>query len=243
MRRLVAATPLAGVHSPVAIFRCGATYENYLASIAEMVLPKPGDVSDDLASIDPKNPVRVVAWIRSDQLRGMKEKDAWVKKAPADLWVTVVPKLKSFCQAFFKAHSENLDQLTLRLEQRLGLPLVSNKSTFIEILIEDPSRIDHIFRPCMDPSVSDAKCALGPPSNQTSEQYRSWIYRQYYSAFGAARPTQFPWTSLGYTFDWAPSESGRSRFEKFGESEFVVPMGAVIEIQSEASTAQYCAPQ
>ena len=51
---------------------------------------------------------------------------------------------------------------------------------------------------------------------------------------------QYPWTTLGYTFDWARKESGD--FERIGESEFIVGPGAHINYLSSQTTAQYCTP-
>src|SRR5437879_4288123 len=87
--------------------------ETYLRAVAEMVQPKPADVSNALERIDPNIPARVVTWTRPGALREMKDPMRWVKKAPYDIWVTVVPRLKSFCQAFAKSRSASLDQLTL----------------------------------------------------------------------------------------------------------------------------------
>jgi hypothetical protein len=221
-----------------------ARFDSYLAAVDDIVLPTAADVSDSLASIDPHSPARVVTWMRADQVEDLKNAQGmWLKEAPSDIWVVVASKLQSFCGEFEKAHPESPDQLTLRLEQRLGLPPGANKSFFVEITVEDPSAARNLFRPCMDPSVMATTCPLGPPPADVSEEHRNWIYRQYYNSFGVAHPVQHPWTSLGYTFDWAPDETGRSQFVKVGESEFVVPRGASIEIQSATPTAKYCSVQ
>ena len=67
--------------------------------------------------------------------------------------------------------------------------------------------------------------------------------RQYYGSYGAAEPTGYPWTSLGYTFDWAREEagpSGRAPFVRFGESEYVVPAETQIRVIGSETTAEYC---
>ena len=216
--------------------------ETYLQAVAEMVQPKPADVSNALERIDPNIPARVVTWTRSGALREMKDPMRWVKKAPYDIWVTVVPRLKSFCQAFAKSRSASLDQLTLRLEQRLGLPPGGNKDAFIEMIVKKPASTRNLLRPCMDPSTTTTTCKPGPPLSTTSKDYQEWFYKQYYSSYADLRQ-QYPWTALGYTFDWAPDENGESKFVKVGESEFVIPKGASIEIQSETRTAEYCTAQ
>ncbi|HYR87270.1 MAG TPA: hypothetical protein VE422_24520 [Terriglobia bacterium] len=216
--------------------------DSYLRAVAEMVQPTLDDVSGSLERVDPSIPVRVVTWTRSGALREMKDPRRWVRKAPYDIWVTVVPRLRSFCQAFAKSRSASLDQLTLRLEQRLGLPPGGNKDVFIELIVKKPASSRNLFRPCMNPSTTTTTCKPGPPLSTARKDYQDWFYKQYYSSYANLRQ-QYPWTALGYTFDWALDESGGSKFVRIGESEFVIPKGASIEIQSETRTAEYCTPQ
>jgi hypothetical protein len=82
---------------------------------------------------------------------------------------------------------------------------------------------------------------LGPPSDQVGTSYQEWLYRQYYSSFGQSRLNSYPWTALGYTFDWAPGP--QHGFERFGESEFVIRKGAPIEVLRADDTVSYCRPR
>ena len=116
------------------------------------------------------------------------------------------------------------------------------KDAFIEMIVKKPASTRNLLRPCMDPSTTTTTCKPGPPLSTTSKDYQEWFYKQYYSSYADLRQ-QYPWTALGYTFDWAPDENGESKFVKVGESEFVIPKGASIEIQSETRTAEYCTAQ
>jgi hypothetical protein len=103
-------------------------------------------------------------------------------------------------------------------------------------------RLEHpgaavIFRPCMDPAADQANCSVGPPA-KAPPAHQQWLYQQYYSSYGQSLISEFPWTALGYTFDWAPGKS--SRFQRDGESEFVIHKDAPIEILDVVSTSQYC---
>jgi hypothetical protein len=221
-------------------------YETYQKAIEDMILPEPAEVSDKLLAIDGKKPARVLSWMRPDEVQTMKETGgAWKTKAPKDIWVTLVPYVKSFCQEFSKAHGDHLGQLVLRLEQRLGMPPGSSKAAFLEITVLDPSSIANIFRPCSNPSVTTATCPAGPPAATAPQSYRTWFFTQYYNSYATARPSQYPWTSLGYTFDWASRapEMGGSGFAKYGESEFVVPKGGSIRVESISETGRYCAAE
>ena len=217
-------------------------YALYLSAVRESVLPVPLDISQSLVGIDVSKPVRVVTWASAGKVQSLKtESGGWKTIAPSDLWVTVVPSLKNFCRTFASTHASTPQQLVERLEMRLGLPPVSGKTKFVEITVTNPSSTAHLFRPCASPSVTTTTCALGAPP-QSAGAYQPWFLGQYYSSYGTASPNQYPWTSLGYTFDWALRDDRRaSEFVRFGESEFVVPKDAPIQIEAVIDTEQYCA--
>lgn len=99
------------------------------------------------------------------------------------------------------------------------------------------------------PKAAGSKSASNPPIATPTRpdprkvqqaRNRFWFLNTYYNRF--ALPNPYPWTSLGYTFDWA-TESGSSDFVQFGESEFVIPPNVDLQFVSATDTATYCAPQ
>ena len=215
-----------------------SSYEKYMAAIQRTALPEPSDVAPKLVEFPPGRPVIVVSWIRHDQIGSFQDPSRqWRKKAPTEIWVTVEPYLQKFCSDFVATNGSDLQQLTERLEQRLGLPPVSGNNEFVKIRLNHPtSRV--IFRPCMDPSPNTANCLVGPPPKTIDAKHQQWIFHQYYASFGKARLESFPWTALGYTFDWAVDENGV--FQRIGESEFVIREGAPIEVVGAVATGDYC---
>lgn len=184
-------------------------------------------------------------------------------KAGKDIWVTDADSLKRFCKDFAKEHGSDADALALRLKQRLGLPPDSANDTFVELLVDpakelqtNPQIEKHIFRPCgnmsdqlLNQNTCNAPGQLPGEDNvwgdnkkvSTSEQ--EWILRKYYATFSSAPPnSQYPWTALGYTFDWARNEDGSDKFVGEGQSEFVIPTGDPVYFKSATPTAAYCAP-
>lgn len=219
--------------------RLRSVYKRYLHAVNETRLANPGTVSNSLISLDPHRPVKVVTWMRGAQISAYKKDgDHWVTSAPSDIWVTVAPNLQQFCKEYAATHSVSLAQLTERLEQRLGLPPGAGKTDFMEITVKDPSSPNHLFRPCSAPSVDSNTCAPGPPASAAGDSYKLWFLTQYYFSFGTAAPYSYPWTSLGYTFDWGLGDDGQ--LIRYGESEFVIPKGAPIQIQAIAGTREYC---
>jgi len=227
--------------------------DDYARAVREAMQPNAARVSHSLVSVPLDRPVTVATWMRRNQVSDYEGKTT----APGykDTWVTVVPNLKTFCQDYAKSHGADPQQLALRLQQRLGLPPASNNDTFVELTV-DPKDLSHFFRPCGDPSPNANTCQpLSPPkpadiwkydfkalgSGDPKEIEKYWILTNYYWSFSSEH--QYPWTLLGYTFDWAPKEDGSEDFMRWGESEFVIPAGAPIQFVSKTDTVAYCTPQ
>lgn len=247
-----------------------AIRKDYLRAVRETVVPESSEASDSLVSVDIHQPAIVVTWARQDQISKFKEQPQAYKY----IWVTMVPKLKSFCTDYVKSHGTNQEQLTLRLEERLGLPPGSGNTLFVELKVPDISDTSKFFRPCGDPSPAGQTCKPASPPDPTEinadvdavntkdtsgqpldakggkrKDVKTWYWflDKYYSSFAteydpAARQAPYPWTSLGYTFDWAPKEDGSEDFVRSGESEFVIAPGTPIQFMSATDTATYCAP-
>ncbi len=215
--------------------RSRATYDTYRKAVAGMTTTEPWETGHLLVDLASGKEVTVATWKRANQVSRYKD------KAPDDTWVTVEPYLKEFCRAFAKSHDGNVDELTQRLEQRLGLPPAAGYDTFVRIRLREATP-KTIFRPCSNPATDKTLCEAGPPSDSPSGEktakYAAWFYKQYYTAYGLPRPNLYPWTALGYTFDWAQGSDGQ--FLRYGESEFVIPRGAPIEVLGAMTTAEYC---
>jgi len=216
-------------------------WQSFEQAVDEARMPRGTSIDTALVPVPPDRPVTVVAWMRTDQVARLKTAGGgWVGTLPSDVWVTVEPHLREFCRSFVHDHRPDDEALIERIEQRLGLGPASSKTYFVRFRIDRPVTL-LMFRPCPDPDPSKSSCSFGPPS-QTPPQYPLWFLSQYYSSYGQSLIGEFPWTALGYTFDWAPASRGASRFERFGESEFVARAGAPVEIEGrEMATADYCA--
>ncbi|HYL35203.1 MAG TPA: hypothetical protein VEV17_04765 [Bryobacteraceae bacterium] len=218
------------------------SWEAYEGAVSAARLPRRYAVRKMLLTLRPDQPVNVIAWVREDQADRFKAASSeWVKRAPSETWVTIEPHLQEFCRAFVRDHRPDQAKLTRRLEQRLGLSPASSKTYFVRMRLDQPGP-SVIFRPCVDPAADEAGCSLGPPSKAPPD-HRLWFYQQYYSSYGQSLISEFPWTALGYTFDWAPGPSKASPFQRTGESEFVIRKDAPIEVLDVVTTSQYCAPQ
>lgn len=213
-------------------------YDRYLAALDQARLPTTDAESDSLVSVDPSKTLKVVTWIRGSQIPKYRTDRGPATVAASDIWVTVEPMLQRFCQQYTSTRPVTSAQLTERLEQRLGLPPGAGKTHIVEITVNDPSSLKHLFRPCAQPSTFSHACLPEAASNIEDATYRSWFLTQYYSSYGTALPYSYPWTALGYTFDWGLDEAGHT--VRVGESEFVIPEGAPIQVGAITTTDDYC---
>ena len=210
-------------------------------AVKDAMYAEPDDVVNDLLALDPS--------IKSDLLWHRDENDelwilvaAWMETRAVDydafdekactndhfIWVTAVPQLKNKCSNFAQRGKD----LDLRLRQYLGLRPNDRKDTVIELWVKKRD----LLRPCPDPEVEDSECKLGLPDElgkSVSKEYAQWFKKNIMYYFG---DTPYPWTRLGYTYDWGDPAN------KVGASEFLIREGSVVIVSSITDTEQYCSP-
>jgi len=112
---------------------------------------------------------------------------------------------------FFKNYKFTADSaLQLRMLQLLGMPATNTPQYLVEIWVKP----DDLFRPSPDNEITDNTAGLYFPDS-TNSDYIIWfnnnIITSYYPEKGK---TKYPWTRLGYTYDWGNPmhEEGLSEF-------------------------------
>ncbi|HEX8692885.1 MAG TPA: hypothetical protein VF746_10725 [Longimicrobium sp.] len=146
-----------------------------------------------------------------------------------DVWVTVVPEVRDSCRTF-------REDVTLRLEQLLGLPPGAGYDRVAELSV----RVEDLFRPAADPAVGTTRpcpdsvsggCGTSFPPGVAPGHVR-WIADATLNLWRI--PQGYPWTRLGYTYNWHPGSP------RYGASEYVVRTGSTVRVLSVAATAEYC---
>lgn len=209
--------------------------QKYLAAVADAQVAEASEISKNLVAItdtnnqllwqgpDDRKQVRVVTWTGWGGYAGSAGTTVTLAR---DVWVTVVPELK----IFYVNHALNAQTRTLRLEQLLGLPPNNGKTYFVEFWVSP----DDLFRPSPDPEVTDSEAGLDWPRSSRfvtiSPDYIKWFNDQKAGSYGV---NGYPWTRLGYTYDWG-NPAG-----PVGLSEFVIRAGATVEIESVSTNDQY----
>jgi hypothetical protein len=220
--------------------------DDYAKATLESQHVSAAPASAELFLVDPDHPLTLVTWISHRYVSTYHNSD----RVDRDIWVPAAPFLRIFCQNVVKSNGLDLAKLDLRLKQRLGLPPNADYDTFVELRIDSP-RMALLFRPCGgDPTISENNCSAQLPqlaavwklpdtSNLSPDDRQTeWVLRNYYANYSAANP--YPWTALGYTFDWHKDSQGH--YFRRGEIEFVLPAGAQFQFLSATSTALYYQP-
>lgn len=203
----------------------------YQAAIADASIAEQAERSPELTAIVPENSNLV--WKGEDNYRQVLV-TTWTSwdgywdflgqpmTTTRETWVTAVPEVQVLCLG----HGLSEDRLILRLEQLLGLPPHNGKLWFVEIWV----RPADLFRPTPDPEVTDQTAELDFEPNVSAE-YVDWFNTLRDSSYGA---DGYPWTRLGYTYDWGNPQT------EVGPSEFVIHPGATVEVNNVQPTAEYC---
>ncbi len=202
--------------------------------------------------------VLILSWIKSSDA---KYYDGTVDPAcavglsnctlKADIWVTVVPEMKNFFRGAMPQ--------PLRITQLLGTPpeYAEEERSMVELWVSPGD----MFRPCPDPEITDRECqaefpadpfrifsstelirATEGPERGIFMNYTGWFSNRkkyiYYYPRNYPTTEPYPWTRLGYTYDWGS-------LNHMGLSEFVVHgrkqdgTGISVGIRSLKKTADY----
>jgi len=146
-----------------------------------------------------------------------------------DIWVTLVPEVRDSCAGFG-------DDLALRLNQLLGLPPRAGYTLMVEMTV--PLRA--LFRPVADPAVTtrypcgdtlQAGCGESFPPGVDTAHVR-WMADQLLTKW--QEPNGYPWTRLGYTYNWHPGSP------RYGASEYLVRAGTIATGVAVQPVRAYC---
>lgn len=223
-----------------------AIQQDFLEAVSDAAIAEPDEVSDDLMAIVADNPdliwdgqpgtsdVLVATWTSWDGYDTMVGKPMTLTR---EIWVTVAPQVQTFCRDYLSTQSVQANQddhvdLTLRLEQLLGLPPDNGKTKFVEMWVGPAD----LFRPSPDPEITDSKAELDFPTSSASAgdddaAYRTWFNELKSQSYGEGG---YPWTRLGYTYDWGNPDT------EVGLSEFVIETGSQVTVNTVSATEAYC---
>jgi hypothetical protein len=204
--------------------------DQYREAVIDAMVAEESEICSTLIAIKPDETylnwsggrVLVVTWTKKDIpfSAGDTITTSW-----GYTWVTVVPELKDW----YKKHRVKKINISTRIKQLLGLPATSNKNAFVEMWVK-PS---DLFRPAYNSKIDDHASGIRFPAN-ASPEYIAWFDSTIILSYYPPNSTlTFPWTRLGYTYDWGNPKS------KIGLSEFVVRKYSRVIIKSVSPTETY----
>lgn len=146
------------------------------------------------------------------------------------LWVTLVPEVHDSCR-----HEQN--DARMRVIRLLGLPPGVKNDTMVEMTVPAGA----LFRPTNDPATSTRfPCGdgivphCGEKVDSADAQHVMWMATTFSTRW--QEPDGYPWTRLGYTYDW--SEDSPTHY---GASEYVLKPGTVVHDAASYPVRRYCA--
>jgi hypothetical protein len=208
----------------------------YQKSIENAIYPEAAKVDTSLVFVGKQNKnlvwkningedyLLVVTWKQNVTYYKQYLDSAFYNTGSYPIWITTAPELQQ------RMKLEKPKDVNRRLIQLLGLPPNSVYSYFVEFWVKPAD----LFRPCPDQEITDKKCDICFPekadpthiawinSNRISRYYQCDLYSQY------------PWTQLGYTYDWNPDNKSH-----VGLSEFVIGANKKIVVKGIYTTAEY----
>jgi len=208
----------------------------YRQAVQSAMYPQTSKIDTNLVPINKQNTnliwkqtngeeyVLVVSWKQNISYYQKYLDSAFYNTGKYPIWVSTSPELIQ------RMKKENTTDVNRRLRQLLGLPPNAIYNYFVEFWVK-PS---DLFRPCPDKEIYDKRCEVCFPANADSAHI-AWINNsridRYYQC---DLYQQYPWTELGYTFDWNPQNKSH-----IGLSEFVIGANRNIKVNAIYTTADY----
>lgn len=121
---------------------------------------------------------------------------------------------------WMKNNNEKVEDWTKRLHQVMGMPYTKNYTTVTALWVD----ASLIYRPAYE---TDARSEMKTTYQKTGDDEFDDMYKEWFdgniiwSYFDSA----FPWTRLGYTYDWA--DNG----QEYGLTEFLIFSGAEAKVE------------
>lgn len=232
--------------APVAAAPDAPSPSPYAQALDDAMVPLPSEVVDDLLVLDRESAgvvwqddkVLVTTWSRAAFYD-----DSYVPGHAFDLygetWFTAGTQVADACEGL------SGDVLSLRVEQLLGLPEGGGRDVFLQVWV-DPA---DLFRPCADPDITLPSCPLASPLRTEGEAvwwacdpddddpHARWMCTTWVNRYGASETqSRFPWTALGYTYDWANLD------DPVGATEFVAPAKTPVVLHRLVPNEAFCTP-
>ena len=214
----IAAARIAAVLLP-AVLAVGCTSERfYRRAVFDAAVMEPAEALPlVLVTADP---VQVATWTPEEYL-GSYPVGQTIEITWGTVWVALESEERPRCAAFPR------HRLDRRLEQLLGLPPKGEPRRFVVLEVARSA----LHRPCFDPDPTVDRCPLQAAPDLPPD-FLDWLGRNALDSYRI--PDGFPWTRLGYTYDWRPGAP------EYGVSEFILLKGTNARVIAIMTAEEFC---
>lgn len=205
-------------------------WKDYRAAVEDASVAEATEISHTLPAITKPGDNPLMEWINENghdmvlvaSMTDAEEADKWREDSTFLLgnslpWVTLPYDLEEHLHCL-PLCTDSLE-CRMRMVQLLGLPPDCNYDRIIFFYAER----DRLFRPTPDPEIDDSEASLDFPTD-VPEHYRKWFAENEALSYHSSTP--YPWTRLGYTYDW---HQGAATVQ--GPGEFIVHPGARVRVK------------
>jgi hypothetical protein len=213
--------------------------ELYAHSITDAMIADSSERVDTLWAITPDNPSLQWKTINGKNYVLMATFMRFPGSYPAgdsitntwgESWLFSPTQMKRRLQASFKADSDTI----MRISQLLGLPPVNSRSNthIAEIWVS----AEQLYRPAGNPAINTTTASATLVSSVSADfitWFENYIIYAYYRPLQSATDYYYPWTRLGYTYDWAPES------KEVGLSEFVLRPSSGIWVERVSTASDF----
>ena len=149
--------------------------------------------------------------------------DTSVINSWGEIWIFIPAQFKSRMTSTPTPDHDTL----LRMRQMFGLPPQNSNKYIVELWVKPGD----LYRPAANPQIDDNTAGLYLQAN-TDPDYVKWFNQNIYNSY-LGSGTRYPWTRLGYTFDWANSAS------EVGVSELCIKRNSTLYVKKLSLATNY----
>ncbi len=128
---------------------------------------------------------------------------------------------------WFSENGEDVSDWELRFEQLIGLPESDEKTHFTAFWVD----VNDVVRPAYEPDPM-VDSMVNTYTEDMDEEYKNWFDDNIISSYFESEE-MYPWTRLGYTYDWADNGTD------YGLTEFLVKQNATVDVEFTKSTDEF----
>lgn len=139
------------------------------------------------------------------------------------IWVFIPEQFSSRLMSTTIVDNDTL----MRIRQLLGMPPTNTNNYIVELWVKPAD----LYRPSADSEINDRTAGLYFPSN-TDPDYAQWFNQNIYDSY-FGQWMHYPWTRLGYTYDWANPAT------EVGVSEYCIKTNSVLFVKKLCLATNY----